>query len=363
MRNTAWMLVPSVFLFLGAIRSAGATDLAAASKKALAGDAAAVEELRAAGPAGLAAFKKSVRDSDPRYDATLDRVCAQRDCRASDLFWYTDLEQAKAAARAEGKPILTLRLLGRLDEDFSCANSRFFRTSLYPDARVSKHLRENFVLHWKSVRPAPRITIDMGDGRKIERTITGNSAHYVLDANGRVVDGIPGLYGPGAFLRVIGAAGKLARETASMSDEKRLAALRAFHRGRSNAIAKDGAKPLDPEDARLDGNSRALIAQRYPSAEEAMPIAASKAVVESPMLRQIRSFERSIGVDTLKNERVLHRQIHDRFAAGQAGDDADALNEWVYESLFLTPTADPWLGMVPADAFPALPKNGVVSSR
>lgn len=392
MRNAALLLVPSILLFslsFGAVRTAGAGDLAAAAKSAAAGDANGVALLRSAGPAGLAAFKAAVSEDHPRYDVTLDQVCAQRDCRASDLFWYTDIEQAKAAARTEGKPILTLRLLGRLDEDFSCANSRFFRTTLYPDARVSKHLRENFILHWKSVRPAPRITIDMGDGRKIERTITGNSAHYVLDAKGRVVDALPGLYGPGAFLRVLGAAESIARTTVSMPASERESALRSFHGKRADAIAKAWAKDLgaaagsqpdalekatrDAEwraiaakhsvDARLDTKSRTLIAERYPSAETAMPIAATKAVVESPMLRQIRSFERSLGLDTMKNEYLLHRKIHERFAQGQAGDDADALNEWVYDALFLTPTGDPWLGMIPADAFPALPKNGVVSAR
>ena len=45
----------------------------------------------------------------------------------------------------------------------------------------------------------PIITIDMGDGREMVRTITGNSIHYVLDAKGRVVDGIPGLYGATRF--------------------------------------------------------------------------------------------------------------------------------------------------------------------
>src|SRR5690606_2917456 len=110
------------------------------------------------------------------------------------------LEAAKAAASATGKPILSLRLLGKLTDEYSCANSRFFRTILYANESVSKQLRENYVLHWESVRPVPKVTIDFGDGRTLERTLTGNSIHYVLDAQGRVIDGIPGLYGPGAFI-------------------------------------------------------------------------------------------------------------------------------------------------------------------
>ena len=128
-------------------------------------------------------------------------MAAQKDASRAGLYWYTDLDRAKAAAAREGKPILSLRLLGNLDSEYSCANSRFFRTVLYADEQVSKVLRERFVLHWQSVRPVPKVTIDMGDGRTICRTITGNSIHYVLDAQGRPVDALPGLYGAKAFLR------------------------------------------------------------------------------------------------------------------------------------------------------------------
>jgi hypothetical protein len=162
-----------------------------------------VAALRAEGPAALQRLLK-------RWDAAggpdreglaalIDQVAAQRYATVSRMFWYTDLEAAEAAAKAEGKPILSLRLLGRLDEDLSCANSRFFRVALYGNAELSAWLREHFILHWSSERPVPKLTIDMGDGRRIETTVTGNSAHYVLDADGHVVDVIPGLMTPRAF--------------------------------------------------------------------------------------------------------------------------------------------------------------------
>ena len=122
--------------------------------------------------------------------ADLDSVCGVRDCAEIRLFWYTDLEQARKQARAEGKPILSLRLLGRLDEEFSCANSRFFRTVYYRNSTINELLRERFVLHWRSVRPVPKVTIDFGDGNRLERTLTGNSIHYVLDSRGRLVEAL-----------------------------------------------------------------------------------------------------------------------------------------------------------------------------
>src|SRR5262245_24827359 len=169
----------------------------------------AITVLRAKGAAGLAAFLAVHQEEiqrhvtppisplqtngtiDARWERlrkALDTIGGQRDCAASRLFWHTDLAKAKAAAHASGKPILSLRLLGRLDEELSCANSRFFRTALYANEEVSLALREHFVLHWESVRPVPKITIDFGDGRKLERTITGNSIHYVLNADGRPIE-------------------------------------------------------------------------------------------------------------------------------------------------------------------------------
>ena len=44
---------------------------------------------------------------------------------------------------------------------------------------------------------------DYGDGRKIERTVTGNSIHYVLDENGEVVNALPGLYSPNRFYQFL----------------------------------------------------------------------------------------------------------------------------------------------------------------
>src|SRR5260221_6631764 len=88
------------------------------------------QHLRSAGPLGLKelqdryardiAARRSGSPADPRWKriaAALDHVGAQYDNYAGGLYWYTDLAQARQAARDSGKPILSLRLLGRLDED------------------------------------------------------------------------------------------------------------------------------------------------------------------------------------------------------------------------------------------------------
>jgi hypothetical protein len=252
---------------------------------------------------------------------------------------------------------------------------------------VSAALRERFVLHWQSVRPVPKVTIDMGDGRVIERTVTGNSVHYVLDSEGRPVDALPGLYGPRAFLRVLTETERAARGAAAQqSDEARRSYLTAWHEARrreaSEQLARDlteagldaipetdspgwaklAALPRHQVDARLDAGSAALFRAKNPDARVAGRMAMAKAVVEDPLARMLANFQRSVALDTVRNEYDLHQRIRQWFVdqvPQTLASDVAPLNEKVYAELFLTPSTDPWLGLAPADAYTGLEGNGV----
>lgn len=411
----------------------------------------AIAQLRAKGPEGLEALLRensvmirehetqagSYRDPTQaeawtQFKTAVDAVSGQFDCYASRLFWYTDFESAKAAAKASGKPILTLRLLGKLNEEYSCANSRFFRTTLYANTQVSEYLRDHFILHWQSVRPVPRITIDFGDGRKIEQTITGNSAHYILDSDGELVDALPGLYGPKAFLLELQQGEQLALACAGLSADQKRNHLVEYHSQQLEAaqkawnadltklgepsiplpvvnlasvltrvpsaraageiafskraieapLLKSTQPPAEPppgrasisnelwariaalhtDEARLDTASLKLIASKLPSAVEASRLATSKQLVESPALRTLRNLQSSIGEDTVRNEYLLHAQIHNWFVENAAPANLDLFNSKVYAELFLMPDSDPWLGLAPANVFTALPNQGLVQA-
>ena len=154
-------------------------------------------------------------------------------------------------------------MLGNLTDEFSCANSRFFRTTLYANQEIAQRLREHFVLHWQSVRPVPRVTIDFGDGRKLERTITGNSAHYVLAADGTPLDVLPGLYGPQQFLAWLDDVQGLHGRISGLSPADRQAQLQPVSRRRAHgdiarhwaddlkAVAPDG-RLVEPADRETD---------------------------------------------------------------------------------------------------------------
>jgi hypothetical protein len=374
--------------------------------------------LRAKGPAGIQALL-DLAASDPEaarspaFSATLDAVCAQHDCSASHLYWYTDLAAARAEAERTGKPILSLRLLGRLDEELSCANSRFFRAVLYPDPRVARLLRDRFVLHWESVRPVPEVTVDFGDGRRLVGTVTGNSIHYVLDSHGRLVDGLPGLNGPGAFVRFLERTAEEAARMAALDDTGYVRELRAYHTARRAAV--QAALTEDFRESGAEDPKRAAqtvvasgrwIGPRERPAWKASERALSKSIAEMPILlavspdagstrppeitssgvatlhrsdahlsdesrrlllakagtwmkiddpqSAVRSFEGVIAEDTVRNEYLLHSTIHDWLAASRVVPDLAAFNENVYSQIFLTPSSDPWLGLAPEKIYAVL---------
>jgi len=228
----------------------------------------------------------------------------------SGLTWFTDLRLALAEARRTNKPILSLRLLGRLDEELSCANSRMFRRLLYPEARINRMLRERYVLHWEALRAVPIVTIDFGDGRKLVRTLTGNSVHLVLDPQGRPVDAMPGLVLPDAFVQWLERGLALAR-----CDRKELAL--QHERFLRQPV------PLPRE-------SRAM---------RASAVAMAKHVVEAPILRAVSPVE----LDSAQAQQ-LHARVADTFARGTQWT-VEALVAWIYRDLFLMPADDPFLGL------------------
>ena len=398
----------------------------------------AVQELRARGPEGLdvlfnkyelevAELRARTASDAPlssraeKIRRVLDQVAQQKDAYSAGLYWYTDLGEARKAAEKADKPLLVLRMLGKLTDDCSCANSRFFRTALYANQKVSSYLKEHFILAWTSERPVPLITIDFGDGRKIERTITGNSVHYVLDSNGRVLDALPGLYGPGTFFNALQHIEALAKQTHAAPQNAELY-IQSYHRSALTELSTQWAKAikeienakaaqaaesgdkfpvaakaaplaetkcavempmvrvlqglnkLDAQtdeatwqelakrytaDSKLDQDSFRLMRAKYPLAAQASQQSETKKKQETPLLKVLRNFQSSIALDTVKNEYRLHRQLHEWLLKPEARQSVYELNTRVYAELFLTPKEDPWLGLVPQDTYTALENEGL----
>lgn len=392
--------------------------------------AAGLDELRARFASDIAAavsdgpsaeeYRRSSRWA--AISAAIDAVAAQKDAHVSGLFWHTDFAAAAEEARRSGRPILTLRLLGRLDEELSCANSRFLRTTIYADPEVARQLRSEFVLHWKSVRPVPRVTIDFGDGRMLERTLTGNSIQYAVTPDGTVIDALPGLVDRESMLTFLANARSLHRAnpdswgayaSSGAIFESQLAHALRLWRDRLNATL-DPVSPQPPmqlvRHVRLSADGRAAAGVLAPDALAAVPIAVTKSRVERVPLEQLTRraervraesdaatwriagqlhapavtvapecerlmrtkcggvgdfdaklarFRAALAQDTVYNLAALRPVILGWLASAKRPTNVDELNRRVYAELFLTPDSDPWLGLAAADDFTALPEEGV----
>ncbi|HEY2847293.1 MAG TPA: hypothetical protein VGI80_05695 [Pyrinomonadaceae bacterium] len=419
-------------LLLSVLAFASATSASAKTADELAVEAvssdsttssAAIRELREMGPAGfdvlfakygseIEAYGKTgdATDDWKRIAKALDAVAMQYDSYAAHLYWYTDLEAAKRAAKAQHKPILSLRLLGNLNEEFSCANSRLFRAILYPNEQISKYLHDNYILHWKSVRPAPRITIDFGDGRKIERTITGNSIHYILSEDGDVIDAIPGLYSPSEFMAYLTGADSMNTQLRNVPFAQRATAMMKFRKdnfdriiaARDAAVAKAGVMLTEPKAGTIAINAapmamaKAVVVDEYrilrvyddfakyePEIKfddwvKLAKIYAPELKIDQNSVRFVRrqngktglseaefatlfkKIDDFVALDTTRNDYLFHTKIYQWLNEGKGTMPLEDLNAAVYDQIFQTPNYDKWLGLYSPDVYTALDGNGIV---
>ena len=100
-------------------------------------------------------------------------------------------------------------------------------------------------------------------------------------------------------------------------------------------------------------------------ANEAGQRTAAKRDMEDPFMRVLHRFQQSLALDTVRNESLFHRTIHQWLAettTNGAAQDVSTFNERVYAELFLTPLDDPWMGLAPADAYAALDGGGLIDA-
>ncbi len=361
-------------------------------------------------------------------DQAIDQIAGQRYGSFSKLYWYTDWDKAVAAGKTENKPILVLKMLGNLTDEFSCANSRFFRTTLYVDPSISPLMRDKYVLYWSSVRPVPKISIDFGDGRKLERTITGNSAHYVVDTDGNVIDCLPGLNSPATFRNWLSDVSEVTIRLSRLSNDLKLVEIARYHR---NHLLVENLLPQIatwPSSEKTPTATTQLVSQpAFPPAKVAMARAMSKGFIEGPLVLAVqpntgikieaissseqlsqqiapaRLSQESLQILRLENptemqqilfanrgptlilgqdskqadskdnmiatlcqtiveDEKMNQQFHSTLHGWLAENPAkslDELNERVYSELFLTPSSDPWLGLVNQDAYTGLMHGGL----
>src|SRR5262249_49112423 len=80
--------------------------------------------------------------------------------------------------------------------------------------------------------------------------------------------------------------------------------------------------------------ARRLALAPFPTALEANQLAVTKALTETPLLRQLRLLNTAVAEDSIRNEYQLHRRIHE-WLSTQQYVSVQRLNARVYPGLFL----------------------------
>ncbi len=219
---------------------------------------------------------------------------------------------------------------------------------LLSDARVQKVLQDRYVLCWQSVRDVPKVTIDFGGGKVLERTLKGNTAFYLCRPDGRVVDILPGVYTPEDFLSELG-------RTEGMSDQE----VREWHRRESppdlagapkeitaskmvveSPLLKALETPTHP--ARAGGES--AFARYAATLRDLSDAPRTRAEVTSRIPDGTGSAgERMVREDSQRNVRWVRPGVHLLLASGLRRPAE--LRSAVFKDLLGVPLDDPYLGL------------------
>lgn len=114
---------------------------------------------------------------------------------------------------------------------------------LFSRDQVAEFVNKNYEATWESVRPVPIVKIDFGNGTVITRTLHGNIASYVCNADGHVLDVIPGIYAPDVYVQRLNELRLLAGWVKALSPEKGDEFMTNYHRAQAEGKAAPVPRP------------------------------------------------------------------------------------------------------------------------
>src|SRR5262249_13770628 len=167
------------------------------------------------------------------------------------------------------------------------------------------------------VRPVPIVRIDFGNGNVVTRTLHGNIATYLCSADGQVLDILPGIYAPEAYLDSLRQLSLLARFVNQDGPQRRDAKLAEYHRLQADNLR---TKKTAARIARLPSMSKASVESSLKLAlmpgnvEAKSENDAAKALDSAALRPDDLANWRLLAEDTRINESVRRGQIHEHLA-------------------------------------------------
>ncbi len=199
---------------------------------------------------------------------------------------------------------------------------------LFSQPDVAAFLSDRFECAWESVRPVPRLTIDFGDGRRLERTLRGNIATYVCTSEAETIDLVAGLMDGREYMLSLRDSLRLFESLRGRTREERLSAVSLTH----GLLATPSLVPGATADARP------------------VPFGASKFRVENVLERSLVAETAPDAGGLVLDTRFAQEQGHRlarSFLSARALESPASLTRDVYRELLHVELDDPYLGLAP----------------
>lgn len=214
---------------------------------------------------------------------------------------------------------------------------------IFANPAVRDFVAAHFTPAWESVRAVPTVVIDFGGGRTLKRTINGNVATYICAPDGRVVDLLPGLSTPEAYLQDLKAALALVKlDPAEVTLHHLLGGAPApAPSPRRDAGKRIGIEPRVKRAIGVDAGKKRGI---EPAVRKASGLDLAKTEGVEPRVKKAVLDDRALlEADTIANREERRPLIHALLAEGTW--TPKELTKRVYRDILDCDLDDPYLGL------------------
>jgi hypothetical protein len=221
---------------------------------------------------------------------------------------------------------------------------------LFSSADIAGYVNDAFEPAWVSVRPVPIVTIDFGNGHKVTRTLSGNIATSVCDADGRVLDILPGIYTHDEYQKQLEQFRLLHAYVSRIYGSKPDDTLKAYHTRQAERLKAE--QPADVlvldirafvSKARIENPVKLLAAADAAKVPKVEPTAPRAPNAPTDTGAGVAGWK-ELTEDTRINETLRRRQVHEKLAATGPVPPPE-LVKWLYKDVLHADLDDPMLGL------------------
>lgn len=227
---------------------------------------------------------------------------------------------------------------------------------LLSDPATQQFLSANVISAWESVAPVPKVTIDLGNGKVLKRTLGGNTIFSLLTSAGNVVDAYPGVYLPRDFQNQVRSGLDLLARNAGKPSPR---ALVEWHQAYVNSVSLSKRVTTTMSKSGVESpvlNTLGVVTQKVAS------LGALERMDLSKIPLSARQFRGSLGIpaeatpeevgqqlvtaDSLLNVTMVRPLVHLYLARqGEIQPSVRTCRDALYKDLLHIPLDDPYLGL------------------